>query len=60
MHQVADAISSDAAWPTLPVRAIKGLTVVVAFTCMALTLWMRPMNIREFPRSGSCCNFTKQ
>src|SRR6516162_7261215 len=48
MHQVADAVSSNATWPTLPVRAVKGITVVVAVTCMALALWMQPMSFRDF------------
>ena len=48
MHQVADAVSSNATWPTLPVRAVKGITVLVAVTCMALALWMQPMSFRDF------------
>src|SRR5215469_17349287 len=48
MHQVADAISSNATWPALPVRAVKGITVVVAVTCMALALWMQPMSFKDF------------
>ena len=59
MHQVADAIPSNAAWPALPARAVKGLTVVVAFSCMALALWMRPMNFREFPMEALLALFTK-
>ena len=42
-----------------PSPSIKGITVVVATTCMVLTLWMRPLNFKEFPVEALLGLFTK-
>lgn len=58
MNQVVDGIAPSAAWPVLP-RSIKGLTIVIAATCMVLTVWMRPMSFKEFPLEALLGLFAK-
>jgi hypothetical protein len=59
MREVNVEVSPNVAWPALPILSIKGITVVVATTCMVLTLWMRPLNFKEFPVEALLGLFTK-
>jgi hypothetical protein len=59
MREVIDEASPNVTWPALPIISIKGITIVVATTCMVLTLGMRPMEFNKFPMEALLGLFTK-
>jgi hypothetical protein len=62
MRDAVDQISPHVAWPALPIisiRGIRGVTIVVATTCMVLTLWLKPVKFDVFPMEALLGLFTK-